>query len=161
MIDYLPIRANPGDEERLTLVAIARKQQVIELLDLLSGAGLEVMALDIGPSAIKRLFSSLPGASGQETMLVINSGREVSYLTMVSGRRLLLDQQVEFGEEPLLRHLCEVLDIDATLARKLLLENGFGSDGPPTGETSLIQGRQVAETLRVAILWRGSICWAR
>lgn len=148
MIDYLPIRANPGDEDRLTLVAMARKQHVVELLNLLDRAGLEVMALDIGPAAIKRLFSSLPGASGEETVLVINSGREVSYLTMVSGRRLLLDQQVEFGEEPLLQHLCKALDIGKPLARKLLLENGFDGTDPPAGESLSIVGGQVSETLR-------------
>jgi len=148
VIDYIPVRSNPGDEERLALVVVSRRDQVTRFLDMLHEAGLEVAALDVGPAAINRVFATIPKPPRQETILVINSGREKSYLTMISGRRLLLDQQVAFGEEPLLQHLSKTLDITPELARDLLTKHGFESTPSPELEGRVFDAEEISQTLR-------------
>jgi type IV pilus assembly protein PilM len=111
VIDYLPVRSTPKDEQRLAVVAVARREKVLRLLDLLRTSGLKVEALEIGPAAIKRLVGALSMRRGPENVLIVNCGHSHSYLTMLSGRRLLLDQQVDFGERQLIERLSSELDM--------------------------------------------------
>ncbi len=147
VIDFLPVRSNPDDQERLALVAMTRRKRVTEFLDVLTSAGLEVMALDIGPAAINRIFSSVPGASITDTILVINSGHDSSYLTMISGRRLLLDQQVDFSEEMMLKHLSSVLDLTNDAARQLLIDNGFDIGRSQHSDLPFMDSTDITHTL--------------
>ncbi len=111
VIDYLPVRSKPKDEQRLAVVAVARREKVVRLLELLRHCGVEVEALEIGPAAIKRLVGALCMRREPENVLIVNCGHEQSYLTMLSGRRLLLDQQLAFGEKHLIQRLCSELDM--------------------------------------------------
>ncbi|HIP53281.1 MAG TPA: hypothetical protein EYH03_04635, partial [Chromatiales bacterium] len=93
VVDYLPVRTSKGDEESLAVVALARKEVVVRYLNTLARTGFEVEALEISPSAIKRAVSFSTTEKDPKTVLVINFGRTESYLTMISGRRLLFDQE--------------------------------------------------------------------
>ena len=55
---------------------------------------------------------------------MINSGRQASYLTLMSGEDLLFDQQVSFGENELIHQLAETLDMDEDMARDLVMRTG-------------------------------------
>lgn len=126
VVDYLPVRPEaPEAAERNAVVAMARRPAVIAYLDALNAAGLEVAALDIGPAALARLFA-LPRPGGDyDNTLLVNCGRERSFLTVIWGRRLMLDREVEFGESRLARRLAAGLGLDETTALALLGEHGF------------------------------------
>jgi type IV pilus assembly protein PilM len=124
VIDYLPVRSDSQDEERLAVVAAARRDAVIDYLELMRKAGLQVQAMEIGPVAIKRLISALSEPDYQN-VLAVNFGLHLSYLTMISGRRLLFDQQIDFGEQALLLQISKSLDMDEDDARKLVYRFGL------------------------------------
>lgn len=127
VIDYVAIRNGPGESDRAVLVAVCRRDDVISYLEALRLAGLKVRALQTGPVAINRCLSALPGSSQHQTQLVINFGRSRSYLTVVSGRRLLLDQDLAFGEQTVLERIGRVLELDPDRARALIMQRGVGT----------------------------------
>lgn len=131
VIDYLPVRSKPKDEQRLAVVAVARRERVVQLLELLRRSGLEVEALEIGPAAIKRLVGAFSMKKGPENVLIINCGHSHSYLTMLSGRRLLLDQQVAFGEQQLIDRLCSELDMSEEAVRVAVHRVGIDAKFDP------------------------------
>jgi Tfp pilus assembly PilM family ATPase len=96
---------------------------------MLSDAGLKVDALDIGPAALTRVvkhtgarhfpdFPSMPNA------LLINFGAVSSYLTVIWGRRTVLDRVIDFGETRLFERLKNVLDMPPELALGILCRDG-------------------------------------
>ena len=128
VFDFMPIRQPGADSPRKeALVAIAAKDRVVAYLDVLSRAGLEVAAVDIGPIALTRVVSRISaGADGQfQNLLLINFGTLGSFLTVVWGRRLMLDRPIEFAEKRLLSRLQTVMDLPEPMAKQLLLERGF------------------------------------
>ncbi len=128
VFDFVPVRQPGSDSPRKeALVAIAAKQQVTAYLDLLSGAGLDVEAVDIGPIALTRVVSRVStGEDGKfQNLLLINFGSHGSFLTVVWGRRLMLDRPIEFAEKRLLSRLETVMDLPESMAKRLLLERGF------------------------------------
>ncbi len=125
VIDYMPIRAREGDRDRVAMVVVARKSTVLDYLALLDYCGLRVQALDIGPMAIRRLVSALSGSQKGENVLVINFGYNSSFLTMISGRRLLFDTEIEFGEQPLVEQVAAALDMSQEKVRQLALRHGI------------------------------------
>ncbi|MDH5765714.1 MAG: pilus assembly protein PilM [Gammaproteobacteria bacterium] len=127
VIDYLQLRGNLKESERLALVAVARREVVINYLELLRKCGLVVENLDIAPSAIKRLISSLSDNDESDNVLTINFGRNKSYIILMSGRRLLLDMEIDFGEHELLQQVSDELEIDIDTARKHVYEKGLNS----------------------------------
>jgi len=133
VLDYLPVRGRSKNDERLALVAVSERQPVVEFLELARKAGLDVSALEIGPLAISRLTSAISEDSGSATILVVNSGRRTSYLTLISGNDLLFDQEIAIGEQSLVQHICETLDIPEETARQLLSRTGVypGDDNDP------------------------------
>ncbi len=124
VLDYLPVRNRSKNDEKLALVAVSEREPIISLLESARKSKLEVDALEIGPVAISRLVSTLSVASEQRNVLVINSGRQASYLTLMSGEDLLFDQQVSFGENELIHQLAETLDMDEDMARDLVMRTG-------------------------------------
>jgi Tfp pilus assembly PilM family ATPase len=146
VVDYLPVRAAPEQEESLALAAVARRDDVLHYLDALTGAGLEVEALDIGPAAIRRLLSVLYTGDDEEgeTILVVNTGAEKTYLSVVSGRRLLFDQPVDFGERGLLSHLVKVLELNEEECRALVMRHGLDK-APHAAATT--EDAEIAATL--------------
>ena len=125
VIDYLPIRQNTA-EERLALVAYARREDAIAYLEMWRKCGFETVALEIRPLAIKRLVYLISGATLWNA-LSINFGRERSFLTLFSAKRVLYDQAVEFGETWLLSHLVDALDLPVELLRNMVYSEDISS----------------------------------
>jgi Tfp pilus assembly PilM family ATPase len=125
VLDYLPIRQNTA-EERLALVAYAQRKDAIAYLEMLRKCGLEVQSLDIRPVAIKRLVYLVSGATLWNA-LSINCGRERSFLTLFSARRVLYDQAIEFGETRLLSRLAEALELPVELLRQMVYNQDISS----------------------------------
>jgi type IV pilus assembly protein PilM len=126
LVDFIGVRQSESNGEfGEALVAMAPRQRVLSYLECLSNAGLEVTALDVGPNALSRLvhhsgaqnwkeFPSLPNA------LLINVGEQSSYLTVIWGRRLILDRPIEFSEARLLARLGKILGMPEDLALHVL-----------------------------------------
>ncbi|MDJ0793005.1 MAG: pilus assembly protein PilM [Woeseiaceae bacterium] len=125
VIDYLPVNSRSKNNERLALVAVSEREPIVALLEALRRAGLTVDALEIGPVAIGRLVSALAAENDSGNALVINAGRDASYLTLISGDDLLFDQQIRFGENALVNQLAETLDLSGELARDLMMRGGI------------------------------------
>jgi type IV pilus assembly protein PilM len=146
VVDYLRVRAaDHRSQQRDAIVATAQRAEVTRYLDALSDAGLEVDALDIGPSALARVVSWIPAAPGAEhppNLLLVNFGAASSYLTVVSGRRLMLDRPVQFAEQRLIGRLGAAADMSPELATQLLSVHGFAeSDDLP-------ESRQITSILK-------------
>lgn len=124
VLDYMPVRGRSEKDERLALVAVSERKTVVDFLELARKSGLNVSALEIGPLAISRLTSAISEDSDSATILVVNSGRRASYLTLISGNDLLFDQEVSIGEQSLVQHICETLDMPEDTARHLLSRTG-------------------------------------
>jgi type IV pilus assembly protein PilM len=125
VIDYVPVRSETQGDDRRALVLMSERRTVIGYLDLLGKAGLHVAALEVGPVAIRRLVSTLIDEQQlPQNVLVINAGVEKTYLTIVSGQRLLLDQEVVFGERALLEDVAGVLEVTSDVARSLVFRHG-------------------------------------
>jgi len=120
VIDYLPIRTENQADDHSALVAIARRKAVVEYLEVLRKSGLEVDCLEIGPVAIRRLVAAMAPEGKRENVLVINFGSVASFLTIISGNRLLLDQAIQFGEDMLLAQIMGALDMPEPSVRKLV-----------------------------------------
>lgn len=151
VIDYLPIRSDDATPtQRDALVAVAPRERVLAYLAALEGAGLEVAALDIGPAALARLMAhvnQLDARAAHPNVLAINFGRQRSYLSVVWGRRLVLDREIEFAESALLARVARALGIDDTIARQLLTSKGLHAEA--LGESADAEvARTLAEVLR-------------
>lgn len=125
VIDYLPVRSEDGMEERLAIVAVARRDLVIRYLELLRKSGLHTRFLEIGPSAIRRLVSAMGEQGVHDNVLAINFGRESSFLTVISGARLLFDQEIRFGENHVLELIGTTLDLPEDSVRQLVTVNSL------------------------------------
>ncbi|MDJ0880786.1 MAG: pilus assembly protein PilM [Gammaproteobacteria bacterium] len=146
VIDYLPIRNQKSDDEHIVMASVARRNKVERLLNTLTAAGLQVHSLDIGPAALKRLVSSLYENEAKNNVLLINIGENTSYLTIVSGKRLLFDQPVEFGCTQLLSDIATTLDISIDKANALVYQHGLH---PATAQAvnSLVSHTDISATL--------------
>jgi len=130
VVDFVPVRDNDhAGGERTALVAVAKEAVVIPYLEAFRRAGLKVAALEIGPVAIRRLVSVLRPEGDFSNVLVINFGRIKSYLTVLSGRRLLFDREIAFGEERLLHRLTEALNLAPAAAAALIRQHGLAPNG--------------------------------
>ncbi len=125
VIDYVPIRMNSYDGDRLALVAVSRLDHANSYLDGLAAAGLHVDFLEIGPLAIKRLISAGAAANKRDHVFVVNVGEVTSNLTTISGDRLLADHKIQFGETLILNAVATSLDLATSVASDLILANGL------------------------------------
>jgi Tfp pilus assembly PilM family ATPase len=130
ILDFILVRpeGHPGQQKE-AIVAMAAREQVTAYLDLLAGAGLQVVALDIGPMALTRVVSwiAMPQVESPANLLLINFGSVGSYLTVVWGRRLMLDRAIEFSEQRLLAKAQMLLEMPGHEAKRLLVEHGFAT----------------------------------
>ncbi len=147
IIDYFPVRFKSHDEEHLALATIARNDDVMEYLQALTHAGFTVEALDVGPAALRRLFASLYINEPAQTILVINAGMETTYLTVISGRRLLFDQSVKFGEQALLEHLSKVLELPQDMCRKLVFQHGMKAASTGAMSQSVVMDAEYSQAI--------------
>ena len=149
VVDYIPIRNQDGEtSEKSAVVAIARRERVIGYLEALQGAGMQVDALDIGPAALTRLVASMGDNVRYANALLINFGRERSFLSLIWGRRLMLDRDVAFGENQLVARLAKALDMAPALALDMLYRQGFEASGSRAGAQDAEIARTVTEVLR-------------
>ena len=125
VVDYVPVRSNPSDEEHMVVATVARREAVDLMLHALIGCGLEVDSLDIAPTALRRIVSALYTGHAADNVLMINTYHEESYLTVISGRRLLFNQAVPFGETMLLENIARELDVSLESARALITDHGL------------------------------------
>jgi type IV pilus assembly protein PilM len=132
VIDFLPVRDGAADGDRLALVTVSRRADVIAYLELLRQAGLDVAALEIGPAAIRRLVCAMSPSGAPENVLVVNAGDRSSFMTMISGRRLLFDQEIDFGEQKLIDLIASSLDMPARLVRDVITSGGLEGTGGST-----------------------------
>ncbi len=72
-------------------------------------------------------------------VLVINFGRDVAYMTMISERRLLFDHEIGFGEQRIVKRVADSLRMSEELARGMVLRIGLDpkrkTDSSAFGET--------------------------
>jgi type IV pilus assembly protein PilM len=150
VVDYRPIRMDSErGGPRSALVAVARQDDVVEYLELLRAAGLEVEALEIVPIAIHRLVAWLSREDLSSHSLVLHSGQRRTHLIGLAGRRLALYRDVEFGEATVVEALAKALDLDFDEARAVLERYGVWPD--ETGATAhedVAQALEIAETVR-------------
>jgi type IV pilus assembly protein PilM len=145
VVDYMRLRAAEArGQQRDAIVAMAERNEITRYLDALSGAGLEVEAVDIGPSALTRVVAWIApaGVEHPPNLLLVNFGATSSYLTVVWGRRLMLDRGIDFAERRLLERLQAALDMSPDLARQLLAHHGFSAAHPSP------EARDIATTLK-------------
>ncbi len=129
VIDYLPTRYEKKTaDEHSILVAAARRDEIISYLELLHGISLQVDAIDIGPSALRRLVALMNPGEDYPYVLLINFGRKKTYLTVTTGLRLMMDREVDFGEQLLVAELCRALDIPEEKALHFLYHYGIDWD---------------------------------
>jgi Tfp pilus assembly PilM family ATPase len=148
VVDYLPVRNNKGDDEHIVLASVAPRDKVWRLLNLLQHAGLHAQSLDIGPSALKRLIGALYLDKRESNVLVINVGDDESYLTIISGRRLLFDQPVHFGCIEVLQEISQTLEISQDHAKSMLQQHGVARHSAQAGaHDTLVDPNEVAATL--------------
>lgn len=149
IIDFVPVRQPEFQSlPHEAIVAMAERDQVTAYLDLLSACGLQVEALEVGPVALARVVSSIGADNKGEipNLLLITFGTRSSYLTVVWGRRLLLDRAVDFAEHQLVSRLCTVLGMSEAAAKELLLERGFAGGGR-SGDNGEVE-RMLKDVLR-------------
>lgn len=128
VIDYYQVRgADMDGGERQVLVAAALKHRVLDYLAMLEHARLEPVALDIGPAAIGRLLATLHGSDVGQSVALLNFGAAKSYLTVIWGRRLMLDREIAFGEDMLAGAVAGALDLQPDTAASLLRQHGIGA----------------------------------
>lgn len=144
IVDYIPVRQEHPSRPREAIIAMAARDKVTAYLDVLSAAGLQVAALDVAPAALARLMSWINAAetAAFPNLLLINFGSRYSYLTVVWGRRLMLDRSIEFAEQRLLARLKNILDIAEPEGKRLLLERGLGTGSERD------EGHEISQTLK-------------
>ncbi|MEM7219660.1 MAG: pilus assembly protein PilM [Pseudomonadota bacterium] len=119
--DYMPVQVlRESGGERLALVAVSRREAVLNFLDGLTGAGLDATALEIGPIAIRRLVEVLLRDLPPQNTLILNCGRHKSFVTLIADNRLLADDELEFGEETLLQALETELELERPLVEQVV-----------------------------------------
>lgn len=128
VMDYYQVRGVDGDGAgRQVLVAVADEQHVLAYLAMLESARLTPVALDIGPAAIARLLAMIHGSDIGESVLLLNFGSARSFVTVIWGRRLMLDREVDFAEDRLADAVAQALDLSRPTATNLLREHGMGA----------------------------------
>lgn len=140
VVDFLQIRSDgaSGGEMNI-LAAVAPRENVLAHLQRLDAAGMEAVAIDIGPSALARLLTAMHPDDRDHSVLLVNFGAQRTYITVVSGRRLILDRELDFGEARLVSKLAASLAIDPEIASGMLQKHAApgrepgrnpGLDGP-------------------------------
>lgn len=139
VIDYLPVNPHLSEQiNRMALVAMAKKDEVENYLDLLDSCGLKVAALEIGPVAIKRLISAISSDNDSEKVLIINFGTQKSYLTVLWNQELLLDRELEFGMDNILSAIARAFDVSPKTALEVLHQYGVSDPNNEITESASV-----------------------
>lgn len=147
VVDYYHVRSIDGEgPEKQVLVAVAEQPKVLSYLGMLRAAGLDPVALDIGPAALARLLAAMQRDDYDQSVLLINFGVAKSFLTVVWGRRLMIDREIDFGEVQLTDKLARSLGLGPDVALALLREHGIG--GRERGQTGHDGELDIGRTIR-------------
>ena len=123
VIDFMKVRPESKlAQDRTVLVGMAQRETVINYLEQLRKVGLNVKMLEIEPAAIRRLLSVKYGSKNNENLMAVSMGYTQTYITVLSGRRLIYERDVSFGEKQLIDMLCKDLELDEHEARSMLLK---------------------------------------
>lgn len=142
VIDYLPIKPDATERnDRMALVAMAKQDIVEQYLDLLTDCGLEVVALEIGPVAIRRLINTMASTEQLQKVLTINFGTNRSYLTVIWNNELLFDRKIDFGMDTIISVVARAFDVPVKTALEVL--HKYGLDEPK--RLAYSEGSDVAE----------------
>lgn len=126
VIDYLPIKPDATERnDRMALVAMTKQNIVEQYLDLLMNCGLEVVALEIGPVAIRRLINTLATPEQPQKVLTINFGTNRSYLTVIWNNELLFDRKIDFGMDNIIAVVARAFDVPVKTALQVLHKYGL------------------------------------
>jgi type IV pilus assembly protein PilM len=126
VIDYLPIKPDATERnDRMALVSMAKKDIVEQYLDLLMDCGLEVVALEIGPVAIRRLINAMAMNGQPQKILTVNFGTNRSYLTVIWNNELLFDRKIDFGMDTILAVVARAFDAPIKTALEVLHKYGL------------------------------------
>ena len=146
VIDFMSVRANENESDQLAIVALVKTDVITKYLEAIRHAGLTVEALEIRPAAINRYVYSILENKSHQNILSINFGNKKSYITITSGRRLLFDQQVDFGISQLLDVISNTLDITHDSANQMIEKHGMGGSDDD-GALKLVYEQDYAKTL--------------
>lgn len=150
-MDVMPVRREVDADEFKGVVALAKREDVQIYLDMLCSAGLQPVRLEIGPLAIRRLVGFLAHTEGPENVIAINFGRDAAYISVISGRRLLLDQSIEFGEQRLLDRVARALDLTTGQLRSAIDRHGlYPEDGAATEMAATV--RQIIQPVLLELV---------
>lgn len=143
VIDYMPIRGESEDRSRVAVVVVVNREDVIDFLERLRACGLDVQALEVQSSALRRLTTAFSGPAHRNLVLV-NFGESKSDMTLISGRRMLFNHELNFGEERLIDELAKALSMPPDEARATVSRYGLASGDDEAGEIS----RTLSEIVR-------------
>ena len=130
VVDFVPVRQATADERsKEAVVAVAAREDVTAFLNFLRHAGLEVSALDITGMALKRVVPWIDRGPTPhlQNALLIHFGAVSTQLTVIWGRRLMLDRSIEFSEQRLISRVVRLLDVPEPAAKRLLAERGLAT----------------------------------
>lgn len=126
VLDFLPIRqSDERSSEHTALVALAKRPAVKAYLDFFYRAGLDLVAMDIGAGVLARLVRSLDLENQFPTVLLLNMANEKCYITVMAGRRLIMDRETDFGISRIARELAKTLTLGEDMALELLYKCGL------------------------------------
>ena len=126
VVDYLPVRGSGSDQEKVALVIASLRADVLAFLENMKQARVEVTEIDVSPAALNRLVGVLSNdAKALRNVLLVNYGTEQTYLTLISGRRLLMDKVLDFGGRQLIERIARGLDISHSMAEEIALREGL------------------------------------
>ena len=121
VIDYLMVRPELKDgQERSVLAALVNHDEAIDFLEYLLKAGFAVKVLEIEPTAIRRLISLKQDNEHDVNLMTVSMGHSQTYITVLSGRRLIYERDIDFGEYKLIAMLCKELEINEHEAHTML-----------------------------------------
>ena len=146
VIDYVPIRSRDRDSEQIAIVALVKTEVVLSYLEAFRHAGLQVEALEVRPASINRFIYSCLEKNDFKNVLAINFGETNSFLTITSGRRLLFDQQIDFGSKKILDDIASTLDVPLETAIQLIEKHGF-DESHAALNPKLVYPEHIAKTL--------------
>lgn len=121
VIDYSTMRTS-GEKhgEKSALVAVARRETVIERLESLRACGLQVDALEIAPGAVRRLIGRATRDDPDENALAFHCQTGRSELLVLWGRRFVLHREVDLGAHDVIEAVGKALSLDEDEAAHLL-----------------------------------------
>ena len=128
IIDYpslTPVSDDEGNKYRASVVA-ARKDQMADYLSMLKQAGLTVEVVDFGVSSLLRLHN-YPQPDIQNQVILCNIGYGQSLLSVVAKDSILVQRNVPWGVQPVLKNLQANLELstDSDKAKILLKKYGL------------------------------------